>query len=177
MLDAIPTLDTLLQAHAPALGDDYTAYRNHTYRVANACVALSPEGPDVVEKIAIAAALHDIGIWTNGTFDYLEPSTAHAVAHLERTGRADWVPEVSAMIREHHKLTVSRHRGRWLVEPFRRADWIDVSYGLCRFGLSRAFVRELYRRWPDAGFHRRLVQLSLGRARTNPLSPLPMFKW
>jgi hypothetical protein len=177
MLTAIPTLDRLLQAHALALGGDFTAYHNHGYRVANACVALSSETADVVEKIAIASALHDIGIWTNGTFDYLEPSTAHAVAHLERTGRSEWVPEVSAMIRDHHKVTPSRRREDWLVEPFRQADWIDVTYGLRRFGLSRAFVQDLYGRWPDAGFHRRLVQLSFGRVRTNPLSPLPMFRW
>jgi hypothetical protein len=31
--------------------------------------------------------------------------------------------------------------------------------------------------WPDAGFHRRLVQLTVDRFRHHPLSPLPMVKW
>ena len=38
--------------------------------------------------MAIAAAFHDIGIWTAGTFDYLEPSVRVAAAYLTGTGRA-----------------------------------------------------------------------------------------
>ena len=30
--------------------------------------------------------------------------------------------------------------------------------------------------WPSAGFHWRLVQLTLERFRTHPLTPLPMVK-
>jgi hypothetical protein len=41
LLTEIATLDELLQAHAAQLGNDYTAYRNHTYRVVNLCAALS----------------------------------------------------------------------------------------------------------------------------------------
>ena len=39
-----------------------------------------------------------------------------------------------------------------------------------------AVVNEVYARWPSAGFHRRLVQLSLARLRTHPWSPLPMLR-
>ena len=39
VLTEIATLDALLNAHTAQLGDDFTAYRNHTYRVANLCVA------------------------------------------------------------------------------------------------------------------------------------------
>ena len=63
------------------------------------------------------------------------------------------------------------------VETFRRADWIDVSNGMLRFGLPRAVVREVRRTFPDAGFHRRLLQLTLRRFRRHPLSPLPMMRW
>lgn len=57
--------------YATDLGDDFTAYRNHTYRVANLCVALSRTNAEQLEKIAMATAFHDLGIWTDHTFDYL----------------------------------------------------------------------------------------------------------
>ena len=80
------------------------------------------------------------------------------------------------MIREHHKILPYRDRPDSLVEPFRKADWIDVSRGLLPFGLSRPFVADVLATWPNEGFHRRLVQLSLMRLRTHPWSPLPMFR-
>jgi HD superfamily phosphodiesterase len=51
----------------------FTAYKNHAYRVANLCVAFSSGDGAQLEKIATAAAFHDLGIWTNHTFDYLGP--------------------------------------------------------------------------------------------------------
>ena len=176
LIGAIATLDAVLQAHAGALGDDFERYRNHTYRVANFCLVLATCEDECVEKVAIAAAFHDLGIWTNGTFDYLLPSIQLAKDYLERGGKAGWLEEVEAMIREHHKVLPYRKRPESLVEPFRRADWIDVSKGAFKFGLSRTLTREAYRTWPGAGFHRRLVQLTLQRARSHPLSPLPMLR-
>lgn len=91
LLTEIATLDELLHAHAAALGGDFTGYRNHTHRVVNLCVALSSGEPEELQKMAIAAAFHDLGIWTDGTFDYLPPSKAVAGAeprHLEVIGAA-----------------------------------------------------------------------------------------
>lgn len=173
---AIDTLDELLDAHATVLGRDFTPYRNHTYRVVNLCVALSSDAPADLEKIAIAAAFHDLGIWTDGTFDYLRPSAERARAHLACGIRADWTPEITGMILEHHKITRFRGDPRWLAEPFRRADWIDVTGGLRTFGLARSYVRDLFSTWPSAGFHKRLVQFSLARLKTHPWSPLPMLR-
>ena len=172
----IDRVDELLDAHAADIGNDWTGYHNHVYRVANLCLALAPEGDDVLDKVSIAVALHDIGIWTARTFDYLEPSTGVAMDYLARSGRAAWTGEISAMIEEHHKVRAYRDHPDWLVEPFRKADWIDVTYGVLNFGLSRRYVSTLYATWPDAGFHRNLVRLTLGRARRHPLSPLPMLR-
>jgi len=80
------------------------------------------------------------------------------------------------MILQHHKLTQYRGRQLSLVEPLRRADLADVSKGLFTFGLPRAFVREVFSAWPNAGFHKLLVRLGLERLRTHPLNPLPMIK-
>jgi hypothetical protein len=169
----IALLDELLGAHAAELGKDFTAYRNHTYRVVNLCAAFS--GPEQLEKMAIAAAFHDLGIWTDGTFDYLQPSIRLADAHLARSGRGDWTPEITAMIREHHKISAWKGNPGWLVEPFRRADWIDVTR-IRTFGLPRKLLREIFAVWPDASFHKKLVQLELKRLRTHPWNPLPMVR-
>lgn len=176
MLTDIPILDQVLNAHAADLGGDFTAYRNHTYRVANLCVALSAGDAGSLQKIAIATAFHDMGIWTDGTFDYLQPSVRLASAHLARSDRADWTSEVTEMILQHHKISPYRGEPALLVEPFRRSDWVDVSRGLITFGLSRKFLRELYAMWPSAGFHNRLVLLELSRLRTHPWNPLPMLR-
>jgi len=179
LLTQVSVLDEVLSTYSHALGDDYTGYRNHTYRVLNLCAALTTtttRDPKTVEKLAVAVAFHDLGIWSAGTFDYLEPSMKLARAHLERAGQSAWTPEVDAMILEHHKLSRYTSEPGWLVEPFRKADWIDVSMGVLTFGLPRGLIREISAAFPDAGFHARLVQLSLKRLRTHPFDPLPVLR-
>ena len=175
VLTDVATLDRVIADHASDLRDDLVGYRNHAYRVLNFCVALGPADADT-ERIAVAAAYHDLGIWTHGTFDYLKPSASWAAAHLQAEGKETWIPEVTEMIRQHHKVSRYRPAVHALVEPFRRADWLDVSLGLVTFGLSRAQVRELYAIWPSAGFHWRLVELEVRRLRTHPWNPLPMVR-
>jgi hypothetical protein len=177
LVTEISTLDAILDDHSAELGADETPYRNHAYRVANLCLAQSPSGAETLQKIAIAAAFHDLGIWTDRTFDYLAPSVTRASAWLTGSGKAAWTPEIAEMIRWHHKITRYRGRTDWLVEPFRRADWVDVTRGVLTFGTPRSFVAELYATWPDAGFHTRLLQLELGHLRKHPLNPLPVFRW
>ena len=176
LLTEIPQLDELLAQHATTMGSDAVPYRNHAYRVANLCVAFAPRDPDAVHKIAIAAALHDMGIWTGRTFDYLPPSMELARAHLERVGKAEWTPEITTMILEHHKISPYRGRADWLVESFRKSDWIDVTWGLVSFGVPRTRLQDLQKQWPDAGFHMGLLKQALKRLRTHPWSPLPMFR-
>ncbi len=90
---------------------------------------------------------------------------------------ADWIAEIEAMIADHHKVTTSRANPQLLVESFRRADWIDVSCGLRMFGVPRTFIAAVAATWPDAGFHRRLVELTIDQWWKHPLNPLPMVKW
>jgi len=96
--------------------------------------------------------------------------------YLTGSGRPDWIDEVTEAILQHHKLSVYRARPDWIVEPFRRADLVDVSGGLITFGLRRSLVKTLQAQWPSAGFHRRLVELGFSRARSYPWSPLPMVR-
>src|SRR5262245_28105853 len=177
MLTHLLTVERVLDDHASVLGHDRIGYRNHVYRVVNLCLAIAGEDTVQLEKLAVAAVFHDLGIWTNRTFAYIGPSIALARDHLANRGATDWIPEVEAMIVDHHKITASRADRQSLVESFRRADWIDVSRGLRRFGLPRPFVAAVVATWPDAGFHRRLVELTLDRWWKHPLNPLPMVKW
>ena len=177
LVTSLPTVEQVLDNHASELGHDLIAYRNHAYRVVNLCLAIVGHRRVEVEKIAVAAVFHDLGIWTNNTFDYIAPSVALARDHLAARRMADWIPEIEAMIVDHHKVTPSRANPPSLVESFRRADWIDVSRGLRRFGLPRTFVAAVAATWPSAGFHRRLVELTIGRFLQHPLTPLPMVKW
>jgi hypothetical protein len=173
LLTRIPTIDDVLNDYATALREDFSGYRNHVYRVVNLCVAMV--GRSELEKVAVAAAFHDLGIWTNGTFDYIAPSIALAHDYLVAHAREDWIAEIEGMIADHHKIT-SEANPDSLIEAFRRADWIDVTRGLRRFGIPRSFVARLFVTWPDAGFHWRLVTLTLDRFRSHPLTPLPMVK-
>ncbi len=176
LLRAHVVIDGVLAAHAEVIGRDLIGYRHHVYRVVNLAIALAPPTPDVVDRLAVAGVFHDLGIWTDGTFDYLAPSIALATSWLHEAGRTEWTAEIAAMITDHHKITSSRAPAEWLVEPFRRADWIDVTFGIRGFGLGRARVGAIRRAWPDEGFHRRLVELSARRLVTHPFSPLPMLR-
>lgn len=168
-------LDELLERHAPVLGRDHRAYRNHCQRVVNFCAALAPRDEAGPQKMAIAAAFHDLGIWTHGTFDYLPPSEELAAAYLADAGKSAWTDEVVAMVREHHRIR--RYSGGTLVEAFRKADWLDVTQGLLSFGLPRTFRREVFAAYPNAGFHKRLLQLGGKRLLTHPWNPMPMMRW
>ena len=176
LLQGIELLDELLERHRDALGGDFTAYRNHCSRVVNFCAALSSGEAEPLRKMAIAAAFHDLGIWTDHTFDYLAPSERLAEVYLSGEGKPEWIAEVTAMIGQHHKLTRYRQEPAALVEAFRKADMVDVSMGLVRYGLPKTFVKEVLAAFPNAGFHKRLAQLFGQRMRTKPWSPMPMMK-
>lgn len=177
MITHIQLLDDCLQRYHQVLGADYPAYRNHVYRMINFCALLLPLDTEQQEKLAIAGAFHDLGIWTDKTFDYLEPSERLAASFLAETGREHWGAEVVAMIHHHHKITAVADDTQHLVEAFRRADWVDVTHGVLSYGTTRAQRRAIFAQFPDAGFHLRLLQLSLKRLLTHPLSPLPMMRF
>jgi len=128
------------------------------------------------DKIAIAAAFHDLGIWTAQTWDYLEPSGELARSYLSRNGRHEWIDEITESIAYHHKITPVSSRPP-LVEALRRADLADVSLGLLRSGLAANEVEAIRSEFPNAGFHVRLVQLGCAGALRHPLRPLPMMRW
>ncbi len=171
-----PDIDRLFEEWKPRLGRDHTPYRNHVYRVFNLAAALAEASGEDLEKLAAASAFHDVGIWLDDTFDYLEPSIRRARAHLAATGHESRTPSVSAMIDQHHKILPWRGPDRRLVEAFRHADWLDVCLFAPPTRLPRPYLARLLEAHPRKGFHARLVVFTLQWLRRNPLRPLPMFK-
>jgi hypothetical protein len=171
------SLEEILDQWKPQLGADALGYKNHVYRMIHFCFALHPCSAEEQKKIIIAAAFHDLGIWANGTVDYLPPSIALANDYLQRNQLDAWIDEVALMIDMHHKLRAYGDPAYPLVEVFRRGDLVDFSLGVVRFGLPGALVREVKDAFPNAGFHKRLMQLAGGWFSKHPLSPPPFVKW
>jgi hypothetical protein len=171
----IALADNLLEPWRSALGGDYDGYRNHVQRVLIFSRMLRALDSESLEKLAIAGAFHDLGIWAESTFDYLEPSCTIAKQYLESSDRMAWWPEIETIIELHHKLSSAADHSP-LAEVFRQADGIDVSLGMRRHGLERAAIRQVLLAFPDHGFHMRLVTLALKRIVTHPWNPLPMVK-
>jgi len=176
ILTSEPTVDELLSSWQGSLGSDAIAYRNHVYRVLNLAVALSGATGRDRDKLAIAAAFHDIGIWLDATFDYLGPSILRLTSFLEAEGNAAWVPEMASIVAQHHKITPWRGAHPRLVEAFRRADWLDVSLLRLPTRVPGSYLSSLIEVFPRHGFHRRLAAIFLSWLWRHPLRPLPMLK-
>lgn len=176
MINQSKIINEILEHWQTSLGDDFTAYKNHCYRVLNLCLLFCGNEAETISKISIAVAFHDLAIWTNNTFDYLQPSRQHAREYLTDTNQMAWIVEIEAMIYYHHKITIYNDNPAWLVESFRKADWIDVSKGILKYGLSASYISEILEAFPNAGFHKRLIELFMKRFKTHPFSPLPMMK-
>jgi hypothetical protein len=173
----IALLDRMLGEWREPLGEQYDAYRNHVYRMLNYCFTLHECTGDDRDKLIIAGCFHDLGIWPDDTIDYLPPSIELANQHLKAIGRAAWIPEITLMIDQHHKVRPVESDDFPLVELFRKADWIDVSLGLHAFGVPRGYIRCVMNNFPNLGFHRNLARLTIAELKRNPRNPLPMMTW
>jgi hypothetical protein len=173
-LTSHPTIESILLAHQTQLGADYTKYRNHLYRVFNLAVTLSNPDEENYKALAIAAAFHDIGIWTANTFDYLDPSVELAGIYLKLNGLLHLEEPVASIINNHHKL--STYKSNNIVEAFRKADLIDLSFGLFKFGIETKQLAELNTLFPSLGFHRFIVKQALKNTLLHPVNPLPMMR-
>jgi len=167
ILRSLPLADEILESHRQcAHGDQagYDGYKAHVYRVANFARALTPPGPDRDDKLAIAAAFHDLAAFD--TVDYLVPSIAAQDAWLQETGRENWSDELALIVAEHHRLSrygpTRPHAA--LVEAFRRADLVDVSQGLIRFGIRASYVNEVRATFDAGVFFKRVIPSAALRA-------------
>ncbi|MDD7812286.1 HD family phosphohydrolase [Mycobacterium sp. CSUR Q5927] len=163
----VPLAEEILESHRHrAHGDDigWDAYKAHVYRIFNFARALTPESPDRDEKLAIAAAFHDLAAFD--TIDYLVPSIEAQDAWLQETGREAWSNELALIVAQHHRLAGygSSRPYAPLVEAVRRADLVDVSQGLIRFGLPRSYVSEVRGAFDAGVFFKRVIPSGVVRA-------------
>ena len=170
-------LDKLLQEYAGAIGGDMVAYRNHCLRVFSYYGWQRTPDEEEQRHVAVALVFHDLGIWTDGTIDYLEPSDRRMREWVAARAPELDVELISAMVLQHHRVRPLPGARMAVVEAFRRADWIDVMLGSLGYGVPRDFRREVMAALPNAGFHKRLLQLGGRRFLSKPWSPLPMLRW
>lgn len=169
-----PTIETLFVSYKDNIGNDVEKYKNHVYRIFNYSLYLSKNEDE--EKYAIAAFYHDVGIWTNNTFDYLQPSIDLAKNYLIQIQKKNWSDEISLMIDNHHKTSSYKGNFETTIEIFRKADWTDVSLGMIHFEIPSAFIKQVEKQFPYKGFHFFLTKMFTKNFFQHPLKPLPMFK-
>lgn len=168
-------IENVLNQNRTYLGKHFDTYKNHVYRVFNLCQKLD-HNQDNIEKYAIASVFHDLGIWTDKTFDYLDPSISLARKHLKESNKLQWIEEISLMIDMHHKRSKYKGNFKKTVENFRRADWIDVTKGRMNFNMNKEEIEKITKEYPLLGFHKFLFLQTLRQFLKSPLNPLPMFK-
>jgi hypothetical protein len=173
-------IDSILDPYRAALGPSlYRGYRSHAFRMLNfgRALAAAPE-PDRDERLAIMAAFHDLPFCLDGDLDYLGRAADLTDAWLDRHGRAAWRDEIRLMIGNHHGIRPYRGSSAPLVEATRKADWIDVSFCALRFGLPRAYVREVASAFPLDGFYPRPAWPMVFRYAVRHLRrPVPNLRW
>ena len=138
-----PLVDKILQDWRQEIGEDYEGYRNHVYRVLIFCTAFRSFNEEEMEKLEIAGAFHDIGVWSDSTMAYLEPSVERANAYLNENGKSGWQEEIAQIIYYHHKIRPYKEKKYPLVEVFRKADLVDASGGLKKFGLPKGYIEQV----------------------------------
>lgn len=175
--ERIPLLEEILGEWKDEIGTDYPGYRNHVYRMVHFCCALRDCNEEERKKTIIAGCFHDLGIWSDRAVDYLPPSIARARTYLKQNDLEQWTHEIELMIDMHHKLRKYRDERYPLVEAFRKADLVDVSLGMVKWGLPKAYVKSVREAFPNSGFHKRLGQIAKQLVFTRPWSPLPFVKW
>jgi hypothetical protein len=167
LIRELPLAEEILESHRRrANGDDagYDGYKAHVYRVVNFARALTPDEPDRDDKLAIAVAFHDLAAFD--TLDYLVPSIEAQDAWLQQAGREAWSDELALIVAEHHRLSgyaATRPYAR-LVEAVRRADLVDVSQGLIRFGIPSPYVKEVRGAFDAGVFFKRVIPSGTLRA-------------
>jgi HD domain len=143
-----------------------------------ACELAAKRGIDVDRELLLCVAwLHDAGLYPGAaSSDTYVVDGRHL---LERVvAPFDWPAERLELggnaVERHHELRAQWRAGNE-VELIRRADLVDVSGGVVRFGLDRAWLRELNARVPRDGLVGEIARLVGGALRTRPLTMVQIF--
>lgn len=175
--EQIPLLEEIFSDWKDKIGPEYQGYRNHVYRMIHFCLALTECNEEEREKIIIAGAFHDIGIWIDDTVDYIPPSLPPAMEYLKSRNLEACLEEITLMISEHHKIREDKDEAYPLVEIFRKGDLVDFSFGLFKFGIPKTYIESVKAKFPNSDFHKNLGKRAGKWFVKHPLNPAPMMKW
>ncbi|MFY0608010.1 MAG: hypothetical protein JXR10_14925 [Cyclobacteriaceae bacterium] len=163
----------ILNKYRSELGVDFLAYHNHAQRVYYYAITLLLMKES--KKLAIAAAFHDLDIWTGGSMDYLSGSEDLARKYLDKSDFGLLPDQIAFIIKQHHQLT--RIKGDVEAEAFRKADLIDLTSGFIQFNIPMCLILTIEKTYPRERFTRIIAKKTLRHSLKNPLNPLPMIKW
>ena len=108
------------------------------------------------EVLLIAGLLHDVGLYDAASHGgvYVKEGAEFTAEILRKRGwDEDRIRLCFDAIERHHELRSQWDRGDE-VELIRRADLVDLSDGLVRFGLSREWIRDLFKSVSRDGTYR-----------------------
>ena len=124
------------------------------------------------ELLLVAGLLHDVGLYEDATHGgvYVAEGAEFAAPILREHG---WDEERIRLcgdaIERHHELRPQWDRGPE-VELIRRADLVELSNGLIRFGLPRGWIKDLFASVPRPGTYGEIGRMVLHAARVRPLT-------
>jgi hypothetical protein len=177
-LETSPLVDQILDEHAElgaGAGDLWAGYRNHAQRVFIFTRELADPELDLDDRIAVAAAFHDIMAFRS--IDYIGPSVDAMKSWIDASGRPEaWKREVGIAICIHHRVRPYKGEAAELAEPFRRADWVEVSLGRLAGGVPRALINQAQQELPLGSFLTGTARRVFGHALRHPLDPLPFWR-
>lgn len=159
ILTHVDRIESLLERHADAIGDDLGPYRGHVYRVLHYARCILDGDESDRATIDVALVHHDIGLWTDREVAYLEPSIARAERDVEELGLDVDLEMLRPIIMWHHKITPYRGPHARVVNAVRRADWCDATKGIVRKGVDRRTVARTVDAIPYDGFHDVLLRI------------------
>jgi len=105
VIQSSPGIERHLTKYRAQIGEDWDGYRNHIYRVlsyTNYFLQGDEAQRDVIEA---ALVYHDLGLWSDASLAYLEPSTARALSDLKEEFTPEQLKLVEDIIMNHHKIT------------------------------------------------------------------------
>ncbi len=155
-----PLVEELLGRYKEVIGKDFPSYRNHVYRTISYAMHFLDYDAEVEPFIETAFVYHDIGLWTDKELAYLEPSEAVALADNEKYGWGFDPNALRGAIHWHHKIFPYKGADARIIEACRKADWIDVSKGMIRKGVSKELITEVEAAFPNLGFQDTLLRLA-----------------
>jgi hypothetical protein len=154
----VPEVETNLRKFKKMIGKDYKGYEGHIYRVLSYSIHFLGGDEKYLPVIASALVFHDIGLWTDRTLAYLEPSCKQAANYYDK----EFSPEASELVKNiiywHHKMTPFHGEHEDIVNAVIKADMIDASAGLITKGMPRIHIDKVTKAIPNAGFHKTLAE-------------------